>query len=82
MKQRSIAQGSIEAMAQRAVNARTWLVDLLAETAGISQADAMLAADAYVKAKVVKLDLTMGRYNFAHGAFVEAAPIRRAAGLE
>lgn len=69
---------SAESMARRMVDARAWLVDVLAEVGGVSNEDAEKAADFYVKNKIAKLDLQMGRYTFAHGAYVEAAPIRLA----
>lgn len=67
-----------QAVAQRAVNADKWLVDTLAELAGISIADAQKAAAYYVKHRIVKRDLAMSRYQFSAGVFTEADVIRRA----
>ena len=71
-------------IAQRLVNAENAFVAYAVETAGLTRAEAF-AALAYMrkggKRAPVTLDVVNGTFHFSHGAFADAAVLRRAAAL-
>lgn len=67
-----------KAVAQRVVNAQTRFTDLMIEISGCTQEQAVKVLEVYKKAKVVKLNVAQGVYDFKHGAFVEKDVILRA----
>ena len=60
----------------RIENAEMNLVETLRDAGAGDYAEDV--ATYYINEKIVKLDMTIGRYQFAHGAFLEAAVINRA----
>lgn len=64
--------------AMRIVNAENSFVDGLMTAAGITRADAEKVLALYRKIKAVKMDAVGGRITVKHGAFWDAAVIRRA----
>lgn len=61
----------------RVENAIQNFIDLTVEM-GFTADEAVKILNVYKKAKVVKLNVAMGRYDFKHGAFVDADVMRRA----
>lgn len=62
----------MEDIVVRMENAYEGLIEILTPKAGVH---AEKVAEYYIKEKVVKLDPNIGRYNFAHGVFLEASVI-------
>lgn len=60
----------------RIENAEANLIEVL-RTAGANDHAEKVAAY-YINEKIVKLDITIGRYQFTHGAFLNADVIERA----
>ncbi len=65
-------------IAQRIGDADKSLVDTLAKFGNISHDDAAKVAKYYVKHKLVKLDAYHARYQYKHGALLDADVIARA----
>ncbi len=70
-----------EAVAQRMANAEARFMNILVERAGISRADAFKAMLTMLRLKVAKMDAVNGEIRVKHGAYLDAEPIRRAAGF-
>ena len=66
-------------MKTRIVNAENDLIEILREYGAGDAAEAVAAL--YVKEKIVKLDVNIGRYNFVNGAYLDADVIERAVAL-
>lgn len=66
----------LEDMMKRADNAHNGLIDILTEHGAGEYAPQV--ADLYIKEKVVKLEVNMGRYIFKHGAFLDSEVIENA----
>lgn len=66
------------AMAQRAVNAENDFVAALQKIANLSEGDAQMVFNAYVKLGLAKRDIVIGRYTVTHGAFLDRKNILRA----
>ena len=62
---------------QRIENAIQGFIDLTIER-GFTVEEAQQILKVYKKAKAVKLNVAMGRYDFMHGAFVDVEVMRRA----
>jgi len=60
----------------RIQNARDHMTDLIANAGGNEMAEQVL--DHYIKQKLVKLDMNIGRYQLKHGALLESAVIHTA----
>jgi DNA-binding IclR family transcriptional regulator len=75
----SIAPAHAAQIAQRIDNARSGFVAICVEQHGMSPADAGRALDHLVRIRVARLDVAQGRYNLKHGAYWDAAVLRRAA---
>lgn len=71
----------LEDLLTRKANARARLVACLAETGGITEAQAEVVAAIYLKAKGVTLG-TDGQFRMKHGALMDRVVIRANAGLE
>lgn len=71
-------QVSAQHVAQRINNARVGLIETLSDIASITPAEAEKAAAYYIRHKIVKLDVAMGRYQLSAGVFADAEVIRRA----
>ena len=56
-------------IAQRIVNAENSMIDEIVEQFGFSENEAEKILKVFKKAKAVKLDVYMGRYELTHGAF-------------
>ncbi len=69
-------------VATRIVNAEEGLIETLSAIGGITRDEAHVVFAAYRKARAVKLDAVIGRYDVKHGAFLDREVIRRAAGVE
>ena len=65
-----------EDMMQRADNAHKNLIEVLTEYGAGEYAPQV--AELYIKEKVVKLEVYMGRYVFKHGAFLDSQVIENA----
>ncbi len=65
-------------IARRIVNAENGFIENVMEQFGTTEAEAVKVLIVFRKAKAVKLDVSMGRYDLTHGAFWEAPVIRRA----
>ena len=65
-----------EDMMQRADNAHKNLIEVLTEYGAGEYAPQV--AELYIKEKVVKLEVNMGRYVFKHGAFLDSQVIENA----
>lgn len=72
-----IAPGCL-AMAKRSVDAENNFIGVLMEIAGLSRPEAELVFEAYKRCRLVKRELTIGRYSVTHGAFLERENILRA----
>lgn len=70
-------QKSFKDMATRADNAVTQWRDMLGNM-GFTQTEADRILSVYVREHIAKLDYGVGRYNVKHGAFLDAAVMRRA----
>lgn len=68
-----------KAMAQRISNAENSFIAWVRETAGLDEASALRVLAIYRKHKLVKIDPVMGQFELKHGAFADAAVLRRAA---
>lgn len=66
-----------KAIAQRIINAYENFIALCTEQ-GFTIEEAAKILEVYKKAKAVKLNSAMGRYDFTHGAFVNTEVMRRA----
>lgn len=64
-------------MFQRISNATDGFINLCAEM-GFTRDEAIKILNVYQKAKAVKLNIAMGRYDFKHGAFVDVEVMKRA----
>lgn len=64
-------------IAQRLANADQNFVDNVVETFGTTVAEAEKVLRVFKKAKAVKRNVAMGRYDLTHGAFWEADVIAR-----
>lgn len=69
-------------IATRIDNAEERFVEWASELAGLTTEQAWKALAEYKRHRVVKIDSVLGSFQLKHGAFGEAAPLRRAAGLE
>ncbi len=69
-------------VAQRIVNAEESFITWAMETGDLTRDEAERALATYKKAKAVKINPVMGQFELRHGAYAEADPLRRAAGLE
>jgi N-acetylglucosamine-6-phosphate deacetylase len=67
-----------EAIAQRIVNAEENFAQTLVENYGLTKAEAFKAMATLRKARAIKVDPVMGRMIIKHGAYMDAAVIRRA----
>jgi hypothetical protein len=65
-------------VAQRIVNAGENFVATVQEITGCTRAEGFKALDTMRKLKVIKLDVTAGRYMAKHGAFMEPDALRNA----
>lgn len=66
-----------KAVAQRLVNAHENFIAVCGER-GFTAAEADHILNVYKKAKAVKLNISMGRYDFKHGVFLDADVMRNA----
>jgi len=69
------------AVAARMDNADLWLLETLKELGDLTDEQAQIAAQYFIKHKLAKLDMPMSRYNFKHGSDLEREFIRSAAGI-
>ncbi len=77
MRHETISGTSI--VAQRLANAETHLFALISEMTGEADRERINRAIATLKrCKAVKLNVAQGRYDFTHGAYVDAAVFTRA----
>ena len=67
--------------AQRITNAEERFLGYAMETAGLTRAEALTALATMRRAKAIKIDAVGGAFTFTHGAYADAAVLRRAAGL-
>jgi len=58
-------------IAQRIINAENNFCENLLSIAGIQEDDAMLVLKLYLKNKLAKLDISMGKVYVKHGAYLE-----------
>jgi hypothetical protein len=63
---------------QRMAQAEISFVEMVQEMLGCSQEDAYKVFDRYLKERIIKRDLAMGRYNVKHGVFLEPDVMRNA----
>ena len=73
-----MATTSFEDMAQRIVNAGDGFCRDVVEQFGVTAEQAEKVLTVFRKAKAVKLNVTMGRYDLTHGAYWEQEVIQRA----
>lgn len=69
-------------LAEREAAAAERFVAYAMERAQLTREQAITALATYRKAKVVKLGVLDGQFHVTHGAFLDAAPLRRGAGIE
>lgn len=74
-------QPGLKGVASRAESARSRLREHLKERGDLTDEQAGVAFDRYVKDKVVKFDNVTGQFTFAHGDFNERNVMRAAAGI-
>jgi hypothetical protein len=67
------------AIATRIVNAEESFIAFAMQQASITRVEAVRALVAMQRAKVLKIDPVSGSFHVKHGAFLDAAVIRRAA---
>lgn len=72
---------SFQDMATRAVNAENSFVADIMEIAEITEEEGHKVLALYLKEKIAKMDYGIGRVQIKHGAFLDAATIRRAASI-
>lgn len=72
----------LEPVFQRITNATESFIEWCAEFGGFTRDEAIKILNVYVKAKAVKLNVAMGRYDFKHGAYVDVEVMKRALTVE
>lgn len=65
-------------IAQRLVNAELGMLAKIEEYGQMSRNDARKVLKLYLKHKIVKLELGVGRYTVKHGAYLDRDTLRRA----
>ena len=68
-------------MAHRIENAKAGFAQNLIEHHGLSKADAERVTGYYLKEKIAKIDVGIGRMSVKHGAFLDPDVIARAVSL-
>lgn len=71
-------RSNIRSMLERKSAARDKLAHTLAECGKLSDSDAKLVADFYIRNKLVKLDPIHGTAHVKHGGFYNADALKRA----
>lgn len=66
-----------QSVAQRQINAVNHFIGLCADL-GFNKEEAEHILQVYKKAKVIKLNIAMGRYDFKHGAFFNKEVMQKA----
>jgi hypothetical protein len=74
----TLTANDLKPMAIRIANAYNGLVENIQNLGGISNADAVIVANKYIKLKVVKLDVIGATYKVKNGAYFDADVINRA----
>ena len=65
-------------MFDRSINARDNFISSIQEQFGFTHAESDKILSTFIKAKAVKLDWAMGRYDIVHGAFWSREVMERA----
>lgn len=73
-------EGHLRDIARRMVDAEIEFVNTLMEFGKIGRADAEHVFRFYVREKLVKLDVWMGRYSVKHGMYLDSEVIGRCVG--
>ena len=71
-------QESFKNIARRAVNAENEFIESLQRLGGITEDQATLVMNYYLKHRIAKIDHGIGRVNVKHGAFLDRDVILRA----
>lgn len=78
MKKLVLPESAIRPIAERMVQAQTSFIETLSSLGGITKEEAGKVFALYLKRKVIKRDLAMGRYNAVHGAYLDRENIQHA----
>ena len=68
----TLTANDLKPMAIRIANAYNGLVENIQTLGGISNADAVIVANKYIKLKIVKLDVMGAMYKVKNGAYFDA----------